>query len=450
MTDEAADLAALFARALAAHEAGRLGEAVELYRSLLADRPDLNGPRINLAAALNDLDRPAEGLACLEGLPATAAVLINRANALRGLGRFAEALAATTQAVALEPDDPRALSNLALVNQDLGRLDEAVALFAQAVARAPGEESLRANLGGALLMAGDFERGWPAFEARLAGSATRASMRQTGLPLWSGEPLAGARILIHAEQGLGDTIQFLRFLPLVAKRGGQVIFSGQEGLRRLVSGIEGVQAAIGWNDVPPPCDCQAPLLSLPRLFGVTPAAIPASDLYADPTLVAAWQARIGGEGFKVGLAWQGNPAMKADAKRSVPLERLRPLAALPGVSLFGLQKGAGREGIADVPQDDLGPDLADLADTAAAMAHLDLVIAVDSAVAHLAGALGRPVWTLVRFNPDWRWPPGATRTPWYSTMTLYRQERPNDWETVISRVAADLGALARARTTCPR
>lgn len=436
------DAESVFKRALDLQERADWVKAEALYRALLAERPGLGAVINNLAVCLLETDRADEALDLLASLVGPEAKT-NLGNALRALGRFAEAESAYNAAVAAAPLDARALSNLALVHQDQGRLEESVAGFEKAVAVAPYDASLRANLGGALLMAGDYRRGFPAYEFRLAGSATEAMMKRTGLPIWDGTPLQGRRLLVWSEQGLGDALQFLRFISLL---GEPAAVMAQAGLRRLLQQVPGIKSAHGWDETPPDCDVQAALLSLPRLLGCDEERqVPAPNLVADPLLVDLWGQRLDGlTGLKVGLSWQGNAAMKADRARSIPLDAFKPLLALPGISWVSLQTGSARQDIEKIqaPLLDLGAEISDLADTAAIMAHLDLVIAVDSAVAHLAGSLNRPVWILVRANPDWRWRPGAKNSPWYPTARLWRQEFLFDWTPVISSLAAALATSA--------
>lgn len=432
------DAESLFRQALEHQEGGEWAKAEVLYRALLKDRPELGAVVNNLAVCLLETNRADEAFAFLASLPGPEAKT-NLGNALRALGRFDEAEKAYAEVAAASPLDARAVSNLALVRQDQGRLKEAVAGFERAVALAPYDTTLRANLGGALLMAGDFKQGFPAYEFRLAGSATEAMMKKAGLPIWDGTPLNGQRLLVWSEQGLGDALQFSRFLAQLNK---PACVMAQSGLLRLLQNVPGVESAHGWDQAPPECDVQTALLSLPRLLGCkSESEIPTSKLVADPLLIDLWGQRLSGlSGLKVGLSWQGNAAMKADRARSIPLDAFKPLFTLPGISWVSLQTGHARQDIEkmQMPLLDLGAEIADLADTAAIMAHLDLVIGIDSAVAHLAGGLNRPVWILVRANPDWRWQPGAERSPWYPTARLWRQQRLFDWGPVISSLAQAL------------
>lgn len=433
------DAETLFKQALEHQERSDWAKAESLYRALLALRPGLGAVINNLAVCLLETHRADEALDLLASLPGLEAKT-NLGNALRALGLFSRAETAYAEVAAASPLDARAVSNLALVRQDQGRLEEAVAGFEKAVALAPYDTALRANLGGALLMMGDFKQGFPAYEFRLAGSATEAMMKKAGLPFWDGTPLRGRRLLVWSEQGLGDALQFSRFLGRLDE---PACVMAQTGLWRLFQQAPGAGTVHGWDEIPPACDVQTALLSLPRLLGCDEERhIPAPNLTADPLLVDLWGQRLSGlSGLKVGLSWQGNAAMKADRARSIPLAAFKPLFALPGLSWVSLQTGPARQNIETMqaPLLDLGAEISDLADTAAIMTHLDLVIGIDSAVAHLAGSLNRPVWILVRANPDWRWRPGAESSPWYPTARLWRQQRLFDWAPVISSLA---GALA--------
>lgn len=444
------DAEALFKEAVERHAAGDFEQAQDLYARLLAAHPEINAVRNNLAVCWLEQGRAEEALSLLEELATGTGAkeaLTNWGNALRGVGRFAEAEAAFRKALEQDASDAKAHSNLALALQDQGRVDEAVAGFAKAVALAPGLAQLRANLGGALLMAGDYARGFSAYEFRLAGSATEAAMKSCGLPVWDGAPLAGRPLLVWTEQGLGDSLQFLRFLP---KLDGPAHVMAQAGLMRLASAVANVASVRGWSD-PPPLDCalQAPLLSLPRLLGCkSESDAPPFHLKADPLLVQLWGQRLGArKGPRIGLSWRGNPAMRADRFRSASLVDLSPLFAQPGMTWISLQTGEAAEAItvANASILNLGPEISDMADTAAIVSHLDLVIAVDSAVAHLAGCLNAPTWIMVRANPDWRWKPHETASAWYPSARLWRQQRLGDWSGVAAEMASALPTFFASR-----
>jgi hypothetical protein len=292
---------------------------------------------------------------------------------------------------------------------------------------------------------GRFEQGWPGYEWRWKVEEFGA-LPPLHQPQWDGSPLEGRTILIRTEQGLGDTLQFIRYIPLVHRRGGRVILLSQPPLTRLQACIPGVERLLAHGDPVPEFDVHVPLLSLPGLLGTRLETVPADVPYleAEPPLVEAWRHRLGSyPGFKVGIVWQGNPKYLQDRARSTCLAQFAPLARVPGVHLFSLQKGPGAEQLTArtewFPVTDLGSGLADFADTAAVLKHLDLVVSVDTSVAHLAGALGLPVWVALPHAADWRWLMGRDDSPWYPTMRLFRQTGPGQWEDVFRRIAEALG-----------
>jgi hypothetical protein len=300
----------------------------------------------------------------------------------------------------------------------------------------------------ALLALGDYPRGFAEYEwrwktKRLAGSPTYQQ------PLWDGSPLDGKTILLHAEQGLGDMVQFLRFVPLVKDRGGRVIVASQKPLVPLLSACPWIDQLVAQGETLPEFDVQAPIMSLPRILGTTLATLPAQVPYlsADPGLVQRWRKELAAyPGFRIGIAWQGNPQNPADRHRSFPLDCLAPLAGLPGVQLFSLQKGPGTEQIDQragrFPLVELGSRLDETSgpfmDTAAVMMSLDLVVAACTSLAHLAGALAVPVWIALKFAPEWRWLYHREDSPWYPTARLFRQPQLGDWTGAFDRMVAAL------------
>ena len=307
------------------------------------------------------------------------------------------------------------------------------------------------------MLAGDFEGGWQDYEQRWVPPNKPPPYVQ--VPRWDGSVLDGKTILVFAEQGLGDTIQFARFLPQVQERGGTVLFECQSALERLLAGVRGVHRLIPRGSALPPFDVQVPLLSLPGIFHATPASLAAAVPYlrADPGLVERWRRELAPlEGFKVGIVWQGSPHHPADRWRSFPLASFETLLRLDGVRLVSLQKGPGAEQLqAQVGQASNLSSILDLhgrldaegafLDTAAIMMNLDLVITVDSAVAHLAGALAVPVWVPLPFAPDWRWLLERADSPWYPTMRLFRQSRFGDWDEVFARIHDELRKASQLR-----
>jgi Flp pilus assembly protein TadD len=370
-------------------------------------------------------------------------------NALFQQGEIEAAVAAYRQALAVHWNLPGTHANLGLALTDLGRFDEAIEHCRQAIALNPDLADGHNNLGLALLMRSEFVEGWIHHEWRTLAGPGRG-MPRFKRPRWRGAPLNGARILLHAEQGVGDTLQFVRYVPLVAARGGRVVLEVQPALKRLIESVEGAEQIIGAGEPVPDVVEHCPLLSLPLAFGTEISTIPAKVPYLQPTAadVESWRERIAGRpGFRVGLVWGGQPQHRRDRFRSIPLALLAPLAKVDSAVYFSLQKGPPAAQISNSPPGlvlhDIAPDLNDFADTAAAIAALDLVITVDTSVAHVAGALGKPVWILLTHVPDWRWLIGRDDSPWYPSARLFRQPAPGAWTPVIERVAEELSILSK-------
>lgn len=373
-------------------------------------------------------------------------------NVCQYLHRVLDAEAFYRQALALAPSNARTLNNLGALLQREGRAGEAEASYRQAIAADPDYPEARWNLGFLLLSRGRLEEGWPWMEARYDPALARpiATAPELGCPQWRGEPLAGRSIVVWPEQGFGDTVQFVRYLPLLKAAGaGRVTLVCQDALLPLLGEVAGADRVVGLGAAAglPPHDCWVFLLSLPLHANTSQATIPATLPYLapDPARARDWRARLGPDdaGLRVGLAWRGFGGHVNDANRSLPgVDCLAPLLAVPGVRFFSLQRGmeAGAGEALPAHLADLGPDIGDFGDTAAIVAALDLVICVDTAVAHVAGALGKPCWILLpAVHPDWRWMEGREDTPWYpGMMRLYRQAAAGDWDTVVRKVAADL------------
>jgi hypothetical protein len=368
----------------------------------------------------------------------------NRAVTLQALDRLDEALASCERALLMRPDSAEALNNRASVLQELRRFDEALADYDRAVAIAPDYAEAQLNRALLLLLTGDFAQGWPAYEwrRRLPSWVDRGFTQAE----WSGEDIAGKRLLLHAEQGFGDTIQFSRYAALVAQRGANVVLEVQPSLEPLLKGLEGIEVVAAGHELPP-FDLHCPLLSLPRLLTTTPNAIPGGVPYiaAPPDRVAAWASRLPTDGLRVGLAWSGHRDNARDHERSIPFARLAPLTNIPGFRFVSLQKDMRDADADDFHRCggiiDFSHGLRDFADTAAVIAQLDLVITVDTAVAHLAGAMGKPVWLLLPRVPDFRWLMDRTTSPWYPTARLFRKHAMDTWEGVITEAATALRAV---------
>lgn len=427
----------------------RLPEALQSYRRAVDIDPTLASAYQSMAgiayAAGDFATASVNYRSAVAFAPGNAEAHANLANALFQQGVTAEAVQNYRRALALRPDDASTHANFGLALTDLGRIDEAIEHCERAIAIKPDFSSAHNNLGLALLLKGDFATGLPHHEWRWKVEGLRIGGRRFDSDPWRGEPLGGARILLHAEQGAGDTLQFLRYAPLVARVGGMVLLEVPPELKRLAQSIKGVSEVVATGEVLPQFDRHCPLLSLMLAFGTELHSIPSEVPYLAPpkALVQQWRARLKNwRGKRVGLVWGGRPEHRRDRDRSLPLSALAPLAGVEGVHFFSLQKGPpalqAREPPAGMLLHDISTELADFADTAAAMAALDLVIAVDTSAAHVAGATGRPVWILLPRIPDWRWLLDREDSPWYPTARLFRQIRAGDWAPVIDHLTREL------------
>jgi Flp pilus assembly protein TadD len=436
---------------------GRPAQAEMSYREALRLRPDFPDAHNNLGSALRDLGRAAEAEAssreALRLRPGYPDAHRNLGNALRELGRPAEAEASYREALRLRPSYSDAHNNLGAALWDLGRPAEAEASYREALRLRPGFPEAHSNLSNVLLLTGRFEEGWREHEWRWKTRHLSGDAREFAAPLWSGEANGDRVILLHAEQGLGDTLQFCRYVPLIAA-GARIILEVQAPLVRLLSTLPGILAIVARGDRLPPFDLQCPLMSLPHAVGTTLDTIPAATPYltADPASAAGWRDRLAGlDRLRVGLVWAGgrrpDPNLATvDRRRSIALDAMSPLGEIPGVMFISLQKGEPSAQAAHPPRGmalyDFTTDLYDFADTAALVDNLDLVISVDTSVVHLAGALGKPVWLLNRFDTCWRWLLNRDDSPWYPELRQFRQPGPGDWNSVIDRVRDALERLA--------
>jgi tetratricopeptide (TPR) repeat protein len=433
-------------------ELGHFAEAVACCRRAVQLEPDLAEAHYNLGLALADQGERDEAATCLRGAlrlkPDHAGAYMTLGKVFLEQGQLDDAWASYQHAARLAPNDPAGLYSLGIVLFEQGRYDEALASYQRALQLKPDCPLTHGNRSLAWLLLGRFEEGWPEYEWRWPGLLL-SSRPVFSQPQWDGSPLDGRTILLYTEQGLGDTLHFIRYAPLVKQRGGTVVLACLKALHPLLANGPGIDRLIAPFEALPPFDVHAPLLSLPRIFGTTLATIPANVpyLFADPHLVEQWRRELDTfPGFKIGIAWQGSPKNPGDRKRSIPLAQFEPLAHVPGIQLFSLQKGLGREqlrpladrwGMIDLT-DRLDETTGAFMDTAAVMKSLDLVITADTAVAHLAGALGVPVWVALPFVPDWRWLLERSDSPWYPTARLFRQTRRGDWEGVFQRIAEAL------------
>jgi tetratricopeptide (TPR) repeat protein len=436
-------------RGVALRGLGRLDEALAAQDRALALAPGYAEGWSNRGNVLKDLGRLDEAVQSFDRAlainPRLPSALVNRANTLRDLGRLAEALAGHDGALVLAPAYPAAHHHRGIVLMDLQRLPEAVAAFDRALALNPRDEEALAAKAMALLLAGDLERGLPLYEGRARLTPKAAQDR----PPWLGEtPAEGRTVLVWAEQGLGDTLQFCRYVPLLAERGARVVLQAQRPLLPLLAGLAGVDTLLAQGETPPAFDLHVPLMSLPLALGTRLETIPAPAAYlaADPARLEAWLQRLGPRARpRVGLVWSGRAEHRNDRHRSLPLARL--LAALPpGLDYVSLQqevRPADQATLAAAPEvRHFGPLLNDFADTAALVALMDVVVSVDTSLAHLAGALGKDTRLLLaRLGQDWRWLTGRRDSPWYPAMRLYRQGADRDWAGPLAAIGSELGSL---------
>ncbi len=420
---------------------GRPEEAEASLRQALALAPDFPEALNTLGTVLTARrDQPQAEAAFRRALdldPGYAEAENNLGVLLTREGRFDEAMAALHTALQQKPRYAEAETNLGNVLVALGRVGEAEAAYRRALAMAPDEAETHYNFGLALLLAGRLEEGFACYEWRFARRGCTA--RALSQPRWSGDAVGERVLLVHAEQGFGDTIQFCRFVPLL--RAHRVVLEVPRKLARLLATLSGGARVVACGEPLPPADLQCPLMSLPHRAGTTLATIPAAVpyLFADPIAAAGWRTRLQRyRGLKVGLAWAGNPDYPADARRSIAASLLAPLLEVPGAHFVALQPGPAPEGM---PILSFPGELGDFADTAALITALDLVIGVDTAVVHLAGALGKPVWLLNRFDTCWRWLLDRNDSPWYPTLRQFRQRCPGDWPGVLAETRR---ALVRA------
>jgi len=442
-----------FQVALAHHQAGRLAEAEAIYRQILTVQPQ-HADALHLMGVIAhqagrndvalDLIRHAIALA-----PNFSAAYDNLGTVLREQGRVDEAIIAHRHATTLAPSDPETHYNLGNALKAKGQMDEAVASYRKAIFLDPHNPKTHYNLALTLLLQGHFSEGWEEYEWRWKWNDFPSPRRNFVQPQWDGDRLEERTVLLHAEQGFGDAILFIRYLPLVLKQGGKVVIECHPELQRLFQGMVPDVPVIARGRTLPPFDTHCPLLSLPRIFATDLTNIPNHIPYLRADAVASdlLRERLADHSapFNVGLVWAGNPSHTNDRNRSLRIASLTPLAEVPGVRFFSLQKGDAATEAGTPPAGmeliDMAGQLNDFADTAAIIANLDLVITADTAVAHLAGAIGRPVWVLLPFVPDWRWMLEREDSQWYPTMRLFRQPAIADWDSVIRRAAAELAAF---------
>jgi Flp pilus assembly protein TadD len=433
---------------------GRHQDAVASFRTALQKRPQYPEALNNLGRCLLELAQPAEAERCLgqavELRPQMVEALNHRAAALQQLGRAEEALACRRKHVQCAPNNSMAHAQLAMSLVEMRRMEESEAEFAAAVRLSPEDAGLRSDRAMSWLLRGDFTRGWPEYEWRLKQPDAKPTP-PADIPRWQGEDLTGRTLLIRCEQGLGATIQFIRYALLLAEMAMKVIVECQPPLLRLLQSLPKQLTLLPTGYELPPADFWIPLLSIPGVLRTTLESIPSGVPYlgAERTRVEQWRARL--QKYprrRIGVAWQGNPQYGGDRFRSIPLNHYAALAQAPEVTLISLQRGSGEDQLAKAsfPITSLGEELdaeAPFLDTAAIIMNLDLVVTSDTSIAHLAGALGRPVWVALSYTPDWRWMLDREDYPWYPTIRLFRQNRPGDWASVFSHMSQALQSEPR-------
>ena len=446
---------ALNNRGSALKEMKRLDEALASYDKALAIKPDYAEALNNRGNALKEMKRLGEALAsydkALAVKPDWAEALNNRGNALREMKRLDEALASYDKALAIKPDCAVTLNNRGIALEQLKRLDEALASYDKALAIKPDYAEAIFDRGLLALLMGDFAAGWSGYESRRDVKEASSRDLKASFPSWRGENISGKKIIVYEEQGLGDVIQFSRYLKHLTELGAQVTFLVRPNLLGLMRSFDQAIRVLANYPAGEIFDYQSALLSLPLAFGTTLESIPAEVPYlrAEPELVRKWRDRLGNEGFKIGIAWQGSKAGKADIGRSFALAEFVGVSQISNVRLISLQKNEGVEQLRELPEGmevetlgddyDAGDDA--FLDTAAVMENLDLVIACNSSIAHLAGALGRPIWVALKHVPDWRWLLDRSDSPWYPTLRLFRQRTRDDWRGVFSDIELALREL---------
>ena len=425
-------------------------DAIASYDRAIAVEPAAAQWHNNRGTALAELNRFDDAIAsydqALRLQPMFAEAINNRGAALLRLDRPALALAEFERALALKPDYPEAVNHRGLALQDLNRHREALDAHRRALALRPEGAEARYGAATALLALGEFDEGWRAYEARWSKADLAPFRRTLPRPLWLGDaPIEGKTVLLHAEQGFGDAIQFCRYAPILARRGATVIFEVPRALHDLFRSLPGVARVVSRDDTLPPFDMHCPLASLPLAFATQLDGIPAEVPYlaADPERIAKWRARLPPTGRRqIALAWRGRPYPR---DRSVQFAALAPLLSLPDVDFVSLQQDLTDEeahavaGVGNLRH--FGPAIEDFADTAAIIACVDAVVSIDTSVAHLAGALGKPLWLMLIFAADFRWLVGRTDSPWYPSARLIRQARIGDWSDVVGHIAQALAEL---------
>jgi tetratricopeptide (TPR) repeat protein len=434
---------------------GRNEEATTCFEEAIIIRPDFFQAHYNLGNSLQEAGKLEQAIShyqnAISNYPDYAEAHNNIGIALLEIGKHEEAITHYQKAISLNPDYAEANNNLGIALQEIGNHENAITRYQKAISLNPDYAEAHFNLSCLYLLLGNFEKGYEEYEWRLKLKSNVEHTRSFTQPQWDGRPLNGKTILIHAEQGLGDAIQFIRYVPMIAKAGGDIIVECDAKLSHLFSGYEDFTRFIGAGDDLPDFDIHASLLSLPNIFKTTLTTIPSANNYIhiNDDLVASWKNKLSTlKNHKIGICWQGSVDNRKDQSRSMPLKYFSDIINIPEVSFISLQKGYGQEKIKDDGHTDAIADFSSemdthekFIDTSAIIENLNLVIGVDTATIHLAGAMGKPVWVLLPYSPDWRWMLNTKDTPWYPSMRLFRQKEPGDWETVMDEIRVELGKL---------
>lgn len=442
-------IADALAIAIEHHQAGRLAQAEQLYRQILQQQPNSIQALHRLGILASQVGKHEQAIPFFQKVLALAPNFpeahFNLASALQKQDKIEDAIAHYQRGLALNPSYPEVYLNFGAALKAQGRLENAIASYQQALILKPNYPKARYNLALALLQHGELRQGFTEYEWRW--QLPHNPPRNFSQPLWDGSNLQGKRILLHAEQGLGDTIQFIRYAPFVASRGGYVIVECQAPLIQLLQTVPGIHQLVAQGETLPQFDVHVPLLSLPHCLDTTLETIPTQIPYVSPP--ASHHLKLDapqGTLLKVGIAWAGSPKNPNNRHRSLDLAYFSTLFDIPGVAFYSLQKELPAAELARLADykgriQDLSNQLHDFTDTAAVVLQLDLVITVDTSIAHLAGALGKSAWVLLNFDPDWRWLIGRETSPWYPSIRLFRQDSPGNWQDVFARVAESLSAL---------
>jgi Flp pilus assembly protein TadD len=449
------NFAALNRQAVLCAGRGEKVEALRLIQAAMKANPASGETAADMGVILEGLGRIEEAIACYDRAlvlrPKHPAALFNRGASLAKLRQYEKAIASYDKAIAVAPRHFEAHNGRGLALAEIGRHAEAIAAFTRAIEIDPSYKDAHFHRSLARLVLGEFEAGWDEYEWRWSIGDAKGMRPDYAIPDWNGEPLAGKTIYLYIEQGFGDAIMFVRYAPLVAAQGAKVLLCVRPPMKALLAGMNGIVVGVP-GEQGPAFQYMCPLLSLPRILKTRIDTIPADVPYihAVPDRVAKWESRIPDDGkLKVGLVWAGGRDFGGDRARTIGLEQFAPLLGDPHICYVSLHAELRDNDAATLRQHPeiihFGADLQDFADTAAVISRLDLVISVDTAVAHLAGAMAKPVWILLPFAPDFRWMLGREDSPWYPTARLFRQSQIGDWASVIARVRNALGDRVEAR-----